>query len=176
MDLVRHIVENVADTYRHEMTENFVFPSPSKEELAVIAPLFKNEGITPEAAYLVAINFDRDPKDLSTLELEDRVKVLKLIYKLLDTKEFNESILKNLNTSDDLKNAEGLTKVSKRIIKLLIMETTNAHLPIDEVQKTPVEKMNENKMDRMRSYTSYTFILILSFIIIFLCFMINSKK
>lgn len=176
MDLVRHTIENVVTEYRNESTENFVFPAPSKEQMAMVAPLFKNENITPEAAYLVLLNFDRDPKDISTLDLENRVKVLKVIYKMLDNKEFSGMILNNLKTEDELKNADGMIKVLKRIVNLLIMESNTAHAPTDEKQKTPVEHMYEKKMDRMQSYTSHVFIFALSVIVILLCCMINKNK
>lgn len=176
MDLVRQTIENIVTEYRNESTENFVFPSPSKEQMAMVAPLFKNENIAPEVAYLVLLNFDRDPKDLSTLDLENRVKVLKVIYKMLDDKNFADMILKNVRTEDEMKNVDGMIKVLKRIINLLIMESNNAHSLNDEKQKTPVENMYERKMDRMQSYSSHAFIFALSVIIILLCCMINKNK
>lgn len=180
MELVRQTIENVVDQYKNESQENFIFPSPSKEDIYMISPLFKNEDISPAAAYLVLLNFDRDPKNLSTIDLENRVKVLKVIYNLLDNQDFIANIIaKNMDDPNDptaIKNAEGMVKVLKRIVNLLIMESNLAHFNVDENQQTPVRKMYDKKMDRMRSYTSYSFIFILAVMIMFLCFMINNKK
>jgi hypothetical protein len=176
MELVRQTIENVVNEYKRETVENFVFPSPSKDELEMVAPFLKDSGLTPAAAHLVLVNFDRDPKDISTLDLENRVKLLKVIYKLLDNEDLvDKMVLKNMK-KDDVENADGMIKVLKRIINLLIMESNTAHSPIEETQKSPVEQMYEKKIDRMQSYTSYSFIFILSFVIIFLCAMINGKK
>ena len=78
METLRYSFEILTKQFIEEQTrENFVTPStPGPNDYKWAAPYFTKYGITPEEAFKVLIDFDKEPKDLTQDDLNIRIRAL----------------------------------------------------------------------------------------------------
>ena len=99
METLRYSFEILTKQFIDEQTrENFVTPStPGPNDLKWAAPYFTQYGITPEEAFKVLIDFDKEPKDLTQDDLNIRIRALAALDMALNNNEFVLSLKKTAN-------------------------------------------------------------------------------
>ena len=99
METLRYSFEILTKQFIEEQTrENFVTPStPGPNDYKWAAPYFTKYGITPEEAFKVLIDFDKEPKDLTQDDLNIRIRALAALDMALNNNEFVWSLKKTAN-------------------------------------------------------------------------------
>jgi len=151
MDLVRDSLATLIDHFRYETSvEHFVppfspdwntvnkaffetkrsdVPADYAEAADSIVGDFKNAGVTPQDAFNVLMNIDKDPAELTKDSVAVRLKVLNLLLTIMNRPGANEWFDIKQNgvstlTPDMIINRDGAFYLTRRLVKLLILEAS----------------------------------------------------
>lgn len=111
MEELRYSFEILTKQFIDEQTrENFDLSTPSPNEYKLAEPYFTKYGITPEEAFNVLKDFDREPKDLTQDQLNTRIRALAALDNALNDDKFVGILKKTANdyASSDTANAAAM--------------------------------------------------------------------
>jgi hypothetical protein len=157
MDIIQESLTTIVDRFRYETSvEHFVLHAgmnpPTDDAYKSVAPYFKEYGITPQDAFSVLINFDKEPSSLTQQGVESRVKMLNILLTMLNDSDTSALILQNYKKNfgrdmpdDQYKNAKGMMNLLKRLVKLLILEASQTKI-INESYESYESVQSSNTM------------------------------
>ena len=131
MDIIKDSLTTIVDRFRYEVsTEHFVSQyEPTVDDYKQVAPYFKSYNIAPQDAFKVLMFFDKDPSNLTKEDLNSRIKMLNILYEMLNDPEMSSKILRKYEVmsgknadSYQIENTKGIVNLLKRLVKLLILE------------------------------------------------------